>query len=70
MLLHPGMRAASAPTRVASQFETTPLFVAIRTTADGTGTATFTAPQNLGTFVLRAYGVCARPRRGDAQLQR
>ncbi|GFH18397.1 A2M domain-containing protein, partial [Haematococcus lacustris] len=43
--------------RLASSFQTTPLFTTLRTTADGQGIATFTAPANLGTFVVRAYAV-------------
>mmetsp|Transcript_14647 Transcript_14647/g.36469 ORF Transcript_14647/g.36469 Transcript_14647/m.36469 type:complete len:2268 (-) Transcript_14647:639-7442(-) len=50
--------SSSTPSvRLASDFATTPLFVAVRTAADGTGAATFTAPANLGSFVVRAYAV-------------
>ncbi|GFH16882.1 A2M domain-containing protein, partial [Haematococcus lacustris] len=43
--------------RLASSFQTTPLFTTLRTAADGQGIATFTASANLGTFVVRAYAV-------------
>ncbi|GFH15937.1 predicted protein, partial [Haematococcus lacustris] len=43
--------------RLSSSFQTTPLFTTLRTAADGQGIATFTAPANLGTFVVRAYAV-------------
>lgn len=41
--------------RIQSDFETTPLFMVYKATADGTATASFKAPPNLGSFVLRAY---------------
>jgi len=54
-----GPPAATAPTsvRMQSEFVATPLFVAIRTAADGSGSVMFNAPPNLGTFVVRAYAV-------------
>ncbi|KAL6763015.1 hypothetical protein V8C86DRAFT_462822 [Haematococcus lacustris] len=48
---------ASSSPRLSSSFQTTPLFTTLRTAADGQGIATFTAPANLGTFVVRAYAV-------------
>ncbi|MEW5301344.1 MAG: hypothetical protein WDW36_004208 [Sanguina aurantia] len=47
--------AASAPPRLQSQFESTPLFSFVMASFDGVGELTFTAPSNLGTFVVRAY---------------
>ncbi|KAG2426455.1 hypothetical protein HXX76_011686 [Chlamydomonas incerta] len=41
--------------RSSADFVTTPLFATALTGADGVARVTFTAPPNLGTFVLRAY---------------
>ncbi|KAG1668836.1 hypothetical protein FOA52_004931 [Chlamydomonas sp. UWO 241] len=43
--------------RLQSDFVATPLFMVARTSAIGAGAVTFTAPANLGTFVMRAYVV-------------
>lgn len=48
--------AAEAPVRIQADFSTTPLFMTINSTTNGTGAVTFTAPDNLGTFVIRIYG--------------
>lgn len=55
--------SADAPAlRLDSGAVSTPLFTAVTTRADGTGSATFTAPTNLGTFVIRWVGVGAPQR--------
>lgn len=41
--------------RSESNFQTTPLFKTFQTSTDGKGEVQFTAPDNLGTFVVRAY---------------
>ncbi len=54
--------------RLKSDFVSTPLFKTI-VTEDGTLTATFTAPSNLGTFVVRAYAVSASGIFGSAESE-
>uniref|UniRef100_A0A7S3VJT0 Alpha-2-macroglobulin domain-containing protein n=1 Tax=Dunaliella tertiolecta TaxID=3047 RepID=A0A7S3VJT0_DUNTE len=52
-----GEGGTSNSPRMASNFVATPLFHVVRTTTNGTGTATFTIPSKLGTYVIRAYAV-------------
>lgn len=59
-----GGQAAAAPgaeLRLQQDFKVTPLFTVIKATADGSAAATFTAPDNLGTFVVRAYAAAPKP---------
>lgn len=44
-----------ASLRRQSDFVTTPLFTVLTTKSDGRGTVTLKVPQNLGSFVIRAY---------------
>lgn len=56
----PSVSIASGPgpeLRLESDFETTPLFDFVLTETDGSGRLNFTAPPNLGTFVVRAFAV-------------
>lgn len=46
---------SGAPIRAQGDFVSTPLFVTINPTNDEDGVVTFTAPDNLGTFIIRAY---------------
>ena len=53
----PGVPLPGSSTRQRNRsgFLTTPLAAVIQTRADGRGRVTFTAPPNLGTFVVRAF---------------
>ncbi|PNH12233.1 hypothetical protein TSOC_000852 [Tetrabaena socialis] len=48
----------SVSVRSSSEFVVTPLFTAVAADAAGLATVTFTAPQNLGAFVIRAFASC------------
>eukprot|EP01025_Chloroclados_australasicus_P057173 TRINITY_DN7117_c0_g1_i1.p1 TRINITY_DN7117_c0_g1~~TRINITY_DN7117_c0_g1_i1.p1 ORF type:complete len:972 (+),score=161.07 TRINITY_DN7117_c0_g1_i1:368-2917(+) len=55
--------------RVEDDFVTTPLFTVLRTSNNGKGQATFTAPPNLGTFVVRAYATTKDVQLGQAETE-
>ncbi|CAD7704606.1 unnamed protein product [Ostreobium quekettii] len=66
------VRAASESdpaVRLENQFQTTPLFELISTEADGMGRVNFTAPPNLGTFVVRAYAVTDKAQHGGGEAE-
>lgn len=48
--------APEAPVRIQGDFLTTPLFSTINSTTNRTGAVNFTAPDNVGTFVIQVYG--------------
>ena len=63
--------SATLPPRSSSSFIVTPLFATAVTDASGVARVTFTAPPNLGTFVLRAFaasGAAAKYGSGEAKL--
>ncbi|KAG2447325.1 hypothetical protein HYH02_007655 [Chlamydomonas schloesseri] len=63
--------AATLPPRSSLDFIVTPLFANAVTDGSGTARFTFTAPPNLGTFVLRAFaasGAAAKYGSGEAKL--
>eukprot|EP00798_Chlamydomonas_sp_ICE-L_P014425 gene14425-20431_t len=49
-----GSQGSSSP-RLAADFEVTPLFTVLQTTMGGAASVSFTAPQSLGSFLIRAY---------------
>lgn len=61
----------SGELRSSDDFVTTPLFTTVLTGPDGVARVNFTAPANLGTFVLRAYaaatGAAAARRYGSGE---
>ncbi|KAG2434208.1 hypothetical protein HXX76_007934 [Chlamydomonas incerta] len=62
---------ATLPPRSSADFVVTPLFTTAVTDASGVARATFLAPPNLGTFVLRAFaasGAAAKYGSGEAKL--
>ncbi|PNH02259.1 hypothetical protein TSOC_011775, partial [Tetrabaena socialis] len=61
---------AAAPPRASSNFLVTPLFATATANADGRAVVTFTAPENLGTFVIRAYAAAGSSARyGSAETK-
>ena len=52
---------SEAPVRFQKDFVSTPLFMTINVTNDEDGIVMFNAPQNLGTFVIRAYAATGEP---------
>lgn len=64
-----GAAADGASVRLQSQFLVTPLFSVLRARADGRGQLNFTAPQSLGSYVIRAYAATGDAWYGAAEAQ-
>eukprot|EP01025_Chloroclados_australasicus_P025560 TRINITY_DN254_c1_g1_i7.p1 TRINITY_DN254_c1_g1~~TRINITY_DN254_c1_g1_i7.p1 ORF type:complete len:2168 (+),score=332.40 TRINITY_DN254_c1_g1_i7:163-6504(+) len=62
-------QAPSVVVRVEDDFVTTPLFTVFKAQRDGSGQATFTAPPNIGTFVIRAYATNTDYQVGQAETE-
>ncbi|CAD7700532.1 unnamed protein product [Ostreobium quekettii] len=60
---------AGAALRSQADFMATPLFVTVNATDNGSGAVNFTAPDNLGTFVVRAYAATDKARFGSVETE-
>lgn len=54
-------QAPAVALRVEGDFKVTALFTTVKAGADGRAVASFTAPDNLGQFVVRAYAAAPKP---------